>query len=117
MVVSGFFDGGDGIAVFRCIDKFVAQFGIHGDPKVCMHDPAPHISNRCSPSQESARWRSRVIKDDAVKSSNKRGTLTFATSGKDSRTTQLFFNFVDNSFLDGQGFAPLGQVGHTVDAC
>ena len=59
-----------------------------------------------------------MIKDDATKASNKRGTLTFATSGKDSRTTQLFFNFVDNSFLDSQGFAPLGQVGQGMgNAC
>ena len=43
MVVSGFFNAGDGIAVFRCIDKFVAQFGIHGDPKVCVYARPTHL--------------------------------------------------------------------------
>jgi peptidyl-prolyl cis-trans isomerase A (cyclophilin A) len=41
---------------------------------------------------------------------NARYTMTFATSGKDSRTTQLFINFVDNQRLDGMGFAPFAKV-------
>src|SRR5262249_28322927 len=56
------------------------------------------------------KWRSARITDDPVKQSNKRGYITFATSGKDSRTTQVFINYVDNVNLDGMGFSAFGQV-------
>ncbi len=43
--------------------------------------------------------------------SNKRGFVTFAkTQAPNSRSTQVFINFKDNSFLDPQVFAPFGQV-------
>ena len=53
-----------------------------------------------------------------VVESNKAYTVSFATSGKDSRTTQMFINFADNANLDGMGFSPFAKVtrGHgTVD--
>ena len=89
LVKYGYFDGG---RFFRVIPNFMVQFGIHGDPKL------------------NAVWRDANISDDPVTQSNKRGFVTFATRGPNSRTTQLFINFKDNAGLDGQGFAPFGQV-------
>lgn len=89
LVRHGFYDG---THFFRVLDGFVAQFGISGDPRI------------------SAAWRPARIPDDSVRASNERGTITFATSGPDSRTTQLFVNLADNSRLDTMGFAPFGRV-------
>jgi cyclophilin family peptidyl-prolyl cis-trans isomerase len=81
------------LAFFRVVDRFMAQFGIHGDPRV------------------NVRWREAGIPDDEVRQSNQRGYLTFAKSGRpNSRTTQLFINLVDNPDLDAGGFSPIGRV-------
>jgi len=87
----------DGVRFFRVLSGFMAQFGINGDPKV------------------SAVWRERRIPDDPVRQSNTRGMVTFATAGPNTRTTQVFINFGDNRMLDGQGFAPFGQVVEGMD--
>jgi peptidyl-prolyl cis-trans isomerase A (cyclophilin A) len=75
---------------------FVIQFGIASDPN------------------ETAKW-NREIRDDPVARSNVEGTVTFATAGEDTRTTQLFINLRDNSRLDKSGFAPIGIVVSGMD--
>ncbi len=82
----------DGVHFFRHVPGFVVQFGVHGDPVVA------------------AAWREARIPDDSVRVSNRRGSLTFATSGPDTRTVQLFINLADNARLDAVGFAPFGRV-------
>jgi len=89
LVKNGFFDNA---RFFRVISGFMVQFGINADPKI------------------SGVWREARIKDDPVRQSNKRGMITFATAGPNTRTTQVFINFGDNAPLDRQGFAPFGQV-------
>eukprot|EP01036_Dinobryon_divergens_P026276 gene26277-34901_t len=78
---------------FRVIKKFMAQVGIHADPAV------------------TSKWQGRSIPDDPIgMMSNKRGTFSFATSGPNTRVNQVFFNFVNNAYLDKEGFTPVGEV-------
>jgi len=94
LVRSGYFKD---IAFFRVVPGFMCQFGIHGDPII------------------SAKWREATIPDDPVKGSNTRGTITFATAGPGTRTTQLFINFGNNVNLDSMGFSPFGKVTAGMD--
>jgi peptidyl-prolyl cis-trans isomerase A (cyclophilin A) len=90
LVKNGFYDG---IRFFRVIPGFMAQGGMSGDPAI------------------QKIWGRNNINDDPVKQSNKRGFVTFAkTNAPNSRSTQIFINYADNSSLDPQGFAPFGQV-------
>jgi peptidyl-prolyl cis-trans isomerase A (cyclophilin A) len=89
LVKNGFYDN---VRFFRVISGFMVQFGIHGDPNV------------------SAPWREAQLKDDPVKQSNKRGYITYAMAGPNTRTSQVFINFGDNASLDSQGFSPFGRV-------
>ena len=83
----------DGAAFFRVMQGFVAQFGISARPDV------------------SRAWENAEIADDPVTQNNARGSLTFATRGPNTRTTQIFINLGDNSSsLDGQGFSPFGKI-------
>lgn len=89
LVQSQFFDN---TRFFRAVTGFMVQFGLHGDPGV------------------NAAWEKLAIPDDSVAQSNRRGFISFAMAGPNTRTTQLFINLVDNTALDGMGFAPIAQV-------
>jgi peptidyl-prolyl cis-trans isomerase A (cyclophilin A) len=93
LVKNGYFDN---VRFFRVISGFMVQFGINGDPAL------------------NTVWKDARIPRDPVKQSNGRGYLSFAMqggpSGPDTRTTQVFINFGDNSQLDGSGFAAFGKV-------
>jgi len=89
LVRSGFYDDA---RLFRVLSGFMCQFGIPADPA------------------ESALWKEATIPDDPAIESNTRGRVTYAISGPNTRTTQLFINTSNNRRLDRQGFAPFGQV-------
>jgi peptidyl-prolyl cis-trans isomerase A (cyclophilin A) len=89
LVKNGFFDDN---SFFRVLPGFIVQFGIPAKPQL------------------SSVWSGARIKDDPIKHSNVKGTITFAMAGPNSRTTQLFINLANNPNLDGMGFAPVGNV-------
>jgi peptidyl-prolyl cis-trans isomerase A (cyclophilin A) len=90
LVNASFYDQG---RFFRYVRNFIVQFGLNGDPKI------------------NQLWSTRRIPDDPVKHANERGTLAFAKSDVNTRTTQVFINLKDNSaVLDSQGFSPFGRV-------
>jgi peptidyl-prolyl cis-trans isomerase A (cyclophilin A) len=90
LVKNGWYDD---VRFFRVLSGFMAQFGMNGDPAL------------------QAKLGRATFPDDPVKQSNKRGFVTFAkSSAPNSRSTQVFINFVDNAALDKDGFAPFGQV-------
>jgi len=95
LVKTGFYDNA---RFFRIVRNFVVQFGIAADPKT------------------QQLWANVALPDDPVIEHNRRGTVTFATRGPNTRTTQIFINLKDNSSsLDGQGFAPFGKVTEGMD--
>lgn len=89
LVKGGYYDD---TRIYRVVPGFMAQFGIHGDPFV-------HRA-----------WARSLLRDDPVVESNLRGRVTFARAGPNSRTAEVFISTVDNSRLDGDGFAPFGEV-------
>lgn len=82
----------DDTRISRVVPNFIAQFGLAGDSAV------------------NATWSGRAFADDSVKQTNVRGTVAFAMTGPNSRTTQVYINLVDNTRLDAQGFSPFGRV-------
>jgi peptidyl-prolyl cis-trans isomerase A (cyclophilin A) len=101
LVTNGFFNGA---RFFRVIPNFMAQFGINGNPAV------------------TAVWEKVELKDeDAAKitrQSNTRGFVSYGNTGRpNSRGTQLFINYKDNSYLDGgqAPFYPFGKITEGMD--
>ena len=94
LVENGFYDGQ---RIFRVVPGFVVQWGISGFPEV------------------SSAWQNATIVDDPVKEHNDRGTISFATAGPGTRTTQVFVNLAANRSLDAMGFAPFGKVTSGMD--
>jgi homoserine O-acetyltransferase len=94
LVQTGYFDDS---RFFRVVPRFIAQFGIPGDPSIARV------------------WKDLTIPDDSVRTSNVRGTIAYAMTGPDTRTTQLFVSLIDNNRLDAQGFSPLGKVVRGMD--
>jgi len=97
LVSAGYFDDS---RFFRVVAKFIAQFGVAGDPEV------------------TAAWKERTIPDDPPgksRQSNLRGTLAFAMTGPNTRSTQIYINLADNARLDAQGFAPIGRIVSGMD--
>ena len=83
---------------FRVLPNFVVQWGMKGNPKV------------------DKIWGDMGVKDEPVKLSNTKGTISFARSGPNTRSNQLFINLVDNTRLDtsswggANGFPGFGKV-------
>jgi peptidyl-prolyl cis-trans isomerase A (cyclophilin A) len=94
LIQSGFYNGA---RFFRVLPGFVVQFGIPGDPALARQ------------------WRSANINDDPVTQTNAPGSITFATAGPNTRTTQVFINLGNNAALDRQGFAPFGRITEGMD--
>jgi len=94
LVRNGFYDD---TRVYRVLDGFMAQFGLNGDPRVNMA------------------WKNAILVDDPVTQSNRRGRVSFAKGGPQSRTTEVFVDLRDNTSLDERGFAPFGEVVEGMD--
>jgi cyclophilin family peptidyl-prolyl cis-trans isomerase len=76
---------------FRVVPNFVIQFGLAASPA------------------KTKKWDT-TIKDDPVIRTNATGTLSFATAGPMTRTSQIFINLRSNQNLDDQGFAPFAKI-------
>ena len=90
LVKNGFYDG---TRFFRVRPGFMAQFGLNGDPNI------------------QAVWQRASLRDEPPVKSNTRGFVSFTKESlPNTRFTQIFINYGDNSYLNEQGFAPFGEV-------
>jgi cyclophilin family peptidyl-prolyl cis-trans isomerase len=89
LVQQNFFDEG---RFFRVRAGFIAQFGLHADPRAI------------------ALWKTRTIPDDPPRHKNSRGTLAFSFTTVNTRSTQIFINLADNERLDAEPFAVFAEI-------
>ncbi|MGB3563850.1 MAG: peptidylprolyl isomerase [Thermoanaerobaculia bacterium] len=89
LATAGFYDES---RFFRVRADYITQFGLPGDAAVARL------------------WVDRRISDDPVLQTNVRGSVAYAMTGPDTRTTQVYINLIDNTHLDAEGFAPFGRV-------
>jgi len=88
---------------FRVLPNFVVQWGMRGVPAL------------------DEIWGDKGIKDEPVKLSNTKGAISFARSGPNTRSNQLFINLADNNRLDSSkyndvnGFPAFGKVIEGMD--
>lgn len=94
LVKGGYYDD---TRIYRVVEGFMAQFGLNGDPYV------------------NQAWKTEYLVDDSVTHSNTRGRVAFAKGGLHTRTTEVFISYKDNSSLDDNGFAPIGEVVEGMD--
>jgi peptidyl-prolyl cis-trans isomerase A (cyclophilin A) len=94
LVKNGFYDDQ---RIYRVVEGFMVQFGIHGEPLV------------------DYQWQDEIIMDDPVVATNSRGRVSFAKGGAHSRTVEIFINYRDNGNLDTRGFSPIGEVAEGMD--
>ena len=82
---------------YRAVPNFVVQFGSTDSVAI-------------------SKWSKFKIPDEKVLYGNRKGTISFARAGKESRGTELFINLSDNSRLDTmmyeevEGFPAFGNV-------
>jgi peptidyl-prolyl cis-trans isomerase A (cyclophilin A) len=92
-----------GSRIYRVNERY-AQFGYSGSPAA------------------DAEWISAGILDEPTRSSNVRGSVSFARGGPGTRSAILFINRSDNTDLDEmswngvQGFPPIGRVVSGMEA-
>lgn len=94
LVNSGFYDGEP---AYRVVEGFVAQFGSIDGAKM-------------------KPWKQKIMPDEPLLQKNKKGFVSFARQGKESRSTDVFINLKDNGSLDTlmvdglRGYTPFGRV-------
>ncbi len=93
LVSAGYYNGSK---FHRVLRGFIAQFGIHPDPK------------------QGALWRDLKFPDEPVKLKNTKGTISFAHNGPHTRGVQVFLNLKNNPELD-KTFPAFGKIVEGMD--